>query len=75
MRITHLPLGIPAGFDRIKKILTNEICVFTSSLLSFFPDKASLTLQSLPVELDKLRSPVISDEAVSMDSKTINMAE
>lgn len=72
---TYLPLGIPASFDRIKQILTKEIRILASSLLRLFPYKTSLALQSLPVELDKLRSPIVSDEAIGVHAEAINMTD
>lgn len=55
--------------------MTHEIRIFTSGLLRFFPHKASLTLKSLPVELDQLGLSIVSDETEGVHTEPINMTE
>lgn len=72
---SYLPFGKPPGFNSIIKILTHEIRVLTRNLLRLFPYKTGLTLQPLPVEFDKLRGAVVSDQAERVDAETIHMSE
>lgn len=73
--ITYLPFGETSSFNGFEKILTHEVRIFTSGLLRFLPHKASLALQSLPVELDKLGLSIVSDETEGVHTESINVTE
>lgn len=73
--MTNLPLGKPPSFNRIPQILAHEIAILSSGLLRLFPNKARLTSQRLPVELDQFRGTLVSDKAERVHAKSINVAE
>ena len=52
-----------------------EIDILTRNSLGLFPDHTSDTLQSSPVDLDKLGGAVVGHEAVSVNTKSVDVAE
>ena len=72
---THLPFGVESILNRFEQILTDEIRVLARDLLRLFPDHTGLTLQRLPVELDKLGGTVIRDKAEGVDTEAVNVSE
>lgn len=73
--MTYLPFGETSSLNGFEKILAHKVRIFTSGLLRFLPHKASLALQSLPVELDKLGLSIVSNQTEGVHTESINMTE
>lgn len=71
---TYLPLREPALLNRLEEILAVVVGILAGSHLSLLPGEASLALERLPVELDKLGSTVIGDEAEGVHAETVHVA-
>lgn len=72
---TEFPLWEIASLNRIEEILSVEIGVLSGHGLSFLPDKGSLSLERLEMELDEFRLAVIRHETEGVYTKAIHVAE
>lgn len=73
--MTYLPFGESTGLNSLKQILTHKVRILTSCLLGLFPNKAGLTLQTLPMELNKLGFTLVGNHTEGMHTKAIDMTE
>ena len=72
---TVLPLREIPSLNSIVKVLAMEIEILPGNSLGLFPDHTSDTLQTSPLDLNKLGGAVVGHESVSVNTISVDVAE